>query len=227
VVLHRGNLKAEDVSSLAWRPGSSCPIVARIVELHKSWDEIDIPREGIVTVAGRDYTVWDGPKEKLKPIVGRSDELDVPFTMWEIGPFAAGSHQVVRLRLSMARGTYNNQIGGREFYAYGDAILLDRIREDLQTYSETDLDSYEVALASIQTRILPSIFEYLLITLPGTTARWKTTSFTYNFSPQPLPDKYRDNVHWFVARYPEVGTFTLEGEPECAFSLKVQEAQPA
>jgi hypothetical protein len=202
--------------------GRGCPLTALITKLHRRHDPIGLPRNEVVTLAGHDYPLWNGPPGPLSTIVERTTDGDVPFTMWEIGAFPAVQRQLVRLRFDIPRESYRAQIGDtHEFYAYGDAFWLDRIAEDLRSYRGVDRHRYEGALRNLTTRLTPDVFEYLLVSLPGNRVRWKTTPLSYNFSPQLVPRQYSDSVHWFLAHYSPT-PIGSSSKPPAAFALKIE-----
>jgi len=226
-VIHRGGLFGEDATAEAWGgfgAPSSWPhsVADRLMSLHCDFDPIDSISPEFVRLAGVDYSLWKGPGGALNVVVGSQDR-DVPFTMWEIGPFPAKSRSLARLQLTLSVESYRKQVGPlSEFYAYGDAILLDLIRrEDLPGYCREDLADYEAALGSFRSHLVPGIFEWLMVTPEDDPLRWQTTPLSHNLSPRIIRDRFRDSTHWFVADYNLAREFHLKGKPSNAFVLKV------
>lgn len=233
--LHRGSLSAEIVTRDAWSSTSvrtrHCPITARLVKLHEQFDKIETGADNVISLGGERYKLLERQDGKLEPALPQAaDEQNVPFTMWEIGPFPANEKRLLRVRMSLGKKTYAAQIAdGNEFYAYGDSILLDRITEDLMVYSGPDQEGYRKLFDAVTTRIVPQVFEYVLLSEPGS-PQWETTPLSYNFSPQLVPAEYETTTHWFVARYPKVDTFAIAARrvnarrPRNAFALRVKKA---
>lgn len=232
-VIHRGGLLAENATLEAWRPdqglSSSWPraMASRIVKLHENFDPLLVTESG-VTLNGIDYRLWSGP---LRTIVGNPHK-QVPFTMWEIGPFDPGQATLVRLQLTLSEESYDAQIGDQsEFAAYGDQSLLNLIREeDLPVYFEDDLESYEDALASFQSHIVPGVFEWLLVSAEDEPGRWTTRVITSGLSPRIVPEPLNSCTHWFLADYASVRRFQVAGElkgrPTNSFELHIHAVPP-
>jgi hypothetical protein len=230
-VLHRGSLVAENVTKEAWVRASAQDATREIsdylLHLRESFEPIEILPDGFLRIEGREYSLWNGSSGRLSAIVGQEEDRDVPFSMWKIGPFPPRTRQIASIHLAMTKQSYATQIGcADEFYAYGDAILLDRVAEDVRAYGGTNRKDYQRALDTRGARIQPDVFEYVLVSLPGSNVRWKTTPISYNLSERFVPEEYRETVHWFVARYSEFNTFSIVARPEAVFVLRVSAADP-
>jgi len=229
-VLHRGNLHCTDVTRESWTiaehaiPTWPQVLADRVVRLRQDLS----PFEGGVRLAELDYRLWEGPDGSIPMILGSESDDDVPYTMWEIGPFAPGERRVARLQLEMARASYQKQIGdAREFYAYGDAILLDTIEyQDVPNYKGDDWAQYRAALRELRrSHITPAIFEWLLVSPDNHPLPWKTKILSANFSPQVISDDYSATTQWFIARYAQAGDFRVRSELSNAFALRVEVPQ--
>jgi hypothetical protein len=226
-VLHRGNLQAANVTRESWSmavmDSDETLLTRRLESLHRDHNSILRTRDGVVTLVGRDYTLWDPASPGLLRITHQKTGNDVPFSMWRLGPFRAGSRCVVRLRLTMETSTYTTQIGeDGEFFAYGNAILLDLIdRTDLPHYYGTDAEEYDQCRKLFQVPIVPTIYEWLLISPEGSSYRWETTPLSFNLSPQLITDDYRETTHWYVIDNSRTLTWCITGHRPLDFALKV------
>ena len=233
-IIHRGSLTATDVTHESWSSGSAVEysvvhgLAERLAQLHQGYDDIRVLDAG-VQVGEYQYELWDGPATKIPAVLGDMN-WDVPFTMWEIGPFAPRQRSVARLKLEMSLESYLEQVGnGERFYAYGDAILRDTIEyKDLAAYRRSDNDLYRTTLRNFHPHLLPATFEWLLVSLDGRALPWKVTPLSANFAPQVIPDDgYSATTQWFVARYGHVGEFCVEGKLSNAFAARVEHAVAA
>lgn len=232
LLLHRGSLSAANVTRESWASPENVPATAslhltnRIVRLHHSFDPIRAMPEGIVAVGERDYQVWEGP-ELVSVVIGDKAEADVPFTLWRIGPFSGGQRHVFRIRMVMTPQTFERHVGPLgTFYAYGEAILLDKIEyEDLTCYEGSDAEEYRQVFAEFNacSQMLPDKFEYLVVSPEGTTLEWETTPLSPLISPQLiLEDDLRSNTRWLVASYAD--KWSLIGKRYNGFVVKITTA---
>jgi hypothetical protein len=203
-------------------------LAARMVKLHHHFDEIE-HCNGRVRVAGLDYQLWQGPGGPLSAVIGDEATIDVPFTMWELGPLPAAKRSVAVLQLELASDSYDVQIGdGHEFNAYGDAFLLDIIEfQDLPSYSGQDVSEYRKIIRgfrSARTHLVPAVFEWLLVCPGDEQLPWKTTPLSPNFSPQVIPEDCIETTQWFVAEYPRAENFNIRGKLSNAFAAQVEQA---
>lgn len=222
-IIHRGSLAAENVTQSAWRQQSSCEVQKRVVALHSTLDPIVVGDDSVL-LSGNEYGLFSGKSGDWPALVGGHMEADEPFTLWNVGPFPPGERVVVRLRLQLSRKSFLKQIGAdaTEFYSFGDAILLDRIDEDILAYNEPGKESFQRALKEFKSgRTVAEVFEYLLVSLGKDDVRWDATPLTYNFSRQIVPEPYTNDTHWFIARYPRLTNESVQ--PENAFVLKAVE----
>lgn len=234
-ILHRGSLTARDVTTESW--GDDVPVgwpatIARRVEiLHQAGIE---RRPGAIKVRGTEYRLWNGPASVVPATLGDAPLVDVPFTMWELGPFPPNEHCIARLALELHAVSYARQIGNSKgFYAYGDAILLDKIEyEDLPTYNGPDGKRFRETFRTFKEHLVPRVFEWLLVSPDGEPLPWVTTTLSANFSPQVIRDDYSATTQWFVAEYAQADTFHVKGELSDstgaelsnAFALRVEDA---
>jgi hypothetical protein len=241
-IMHPGSMVGKNTTREAWGIGGpsgwSRELAERIISLHDGAEPITRTCEG-VTVGELKYQLWDEPEGRIPAIVGQREGSDVPFTMWEIGPFAPQQRHVVRLQMLMTPESYDRQIGdGKLIYAYGSAILLEQINlETLPDYAGPDSESYQMALDSLRADLVPDVFEWLLVSPEERPGEWKTTPVTNNLSPRLITNELRETTHWFVADYIHAGRWKLEGErlvkrrpaarPTNAFTLEIEAVELA
>jgi hypothetical protein len=207
-ILHRGNFSATDVTRQSWSaadslaPGLARSLTGRLKTLHEDFDPIRTADDSII-VAGIEYRL-----PEIDPIitcvVDVKDNIDTPFTMWDLHGFPGPRRQLFRLRLEMGRATFSSRMGEvGEFYAYGEAILLNKIQcQDLPSYEGPCAEEFRQAFNRFQTErhVVPDKFEYLLVWNDVTDLGWEATALSANLSTRWISDPdLRRNTLWFVA----------------------------
>ena len=236
LVLHRGSLSAVDVTKESWaaeqqQSGSfTLSLANRIQQLHATTvPVVPLPGEK-VRLGEHEYHLWCGPKLP-RAIVGDKPGADVPFTMWELGPFAPQTPHILRLRLSMSHETFDTQVGTQgEFYAYGDAILLDKIEnEDLPRYAGDDANDYRNAYKLFRSKahVVPKVFEYLVVSPDNTDLGWETIPLSPMSSPQLLPHDLGRTTRWLITDNSHSDKFSLVGKRYNGLVVRVTSTQPA
>lgn len=228
-VVHRGTLTGRVVTNAAWS-ATNQPDTNRLVDLHQLRDPIR-QEDRHVRINDQPYEIWPAMDNLATTVVGAGAATNVPYTMWEIGPFAAERRSIVRLELTMAKDTFDLQLGDCElFYAYGDAILLSEIEEDLSKYQEEHSNEarlFEEGLRSFKNHLLPVVFEWLLIEAGGDPRHWESSSGRFALSKRIVPMKYASTTHWFIADYSHGGRWRVAGRRKRnAFSIRFQRTAP-
>jgi hypothetical protein len=207
IILHRGTFAARDVTRESWTEGNSAgqvferSLTRRLKKLHEGFDPIRATGDSIL-VAGVEYRIPD-VAPTITDIVEADPLLDVPFSMWELHGFPGPLRQVLRLRLDMGQATLENRLGkSGEFYAYGEAILLNKIQyQDLPSYEGPCADEFREAFKRFLAarHAVPDKFEYLLVADDDTDLAWDATVLSANLSTRWIaePD-LRRNTLWFV-----------------------------
>jgi len=237
-VLHRGSLSATDVTNSSWSPealagnATLSSLTRRIINLHNATEPIVLSQPGVATIGHHKYTVWNSGKEGLQRIAGGSSLIDVPFTKWQIGPFAANERSLIRIHFQLMPPSYVAQVGkAGTFYAYGEAILLDIIEhEDLPCYEGCDASEFYRAFETFQAarHLVPETFEYLVISADDDNLTWETTPLSpMLYSPPIQSEALARTTHWFIADHAHGDRWSLVGTRYNGFVLKVRATEVA
>jgi hypothetical protein len=208
LVLHRGSFVARDVTRRSWLENSDIfsferTLTRRLTRLHKNFDPILEKETNAVKLGKYEYLVPENDYE-VSIVVGGQEDIDSPFTMWNISEIPGKTRQMIRLSLTMGDSTFLARIGGRDsFHAYGEAILLQKIEfEDLASFEGRRCSGeYRDAFDSFKSskHVVPDIFEYLLVSEDDTPLGWEVTPLSAGLSARwiPYPDM-QNNTVWFV-----------------------------
>jgi len=232
IILHRGSLKAVNVTEESWSTGEDSglsggpferSLTSRIVQLHQSFDPIQISPGGRVRVGATDYQVVSGSVAP-RVMIGDNPRANVPFTMWRVGPFVSGRH-ILRMRLDMSPETFEAQIGrSSSFCAYGEEILLDRIQhDDLVTYDGADIEAYRQAYDQFKngTRMVPDVFEYVVVSPDGIELPWRITTISSMIHEHRIfAPNLSATTRLFIADCAHSHEWTLQGEPYNGFVVR-------
>jgi len=227
LILHRGGVSAEDLTSQSWLPrrcevGWPAILTSRVVKLHESTDHIEISDQG-VRVADRNYQ----PQPcHVNPLVGGNAYASVPFSMWMIDGFQPMRRSVCRLHLKFSGPSYEAQIGKDDtFYAYGEAVLLDKIaNEDLPCYDGPDKAKYYTEFDNFVAakHEVPEIFEYLVVCDDNSVLEWETTPLSPMLYEQPILElPLARNTQWFIIDHKLTNGWSLIGKRYGGFLLKL------
>jgi hypothetical protein len=232
-VLHRGSLSACDVTRQSWpcaEPDDAsfeASLTRRLMGLHRDFDPIARTSNSGITLAGLEYIPANDVL--VRTVAGAEKGRDVPFSMWEIDSPAGVRRHLVRLRLEMTAETFQVQIGApHEFYAYGEEILFQKVEyEDLPFYEGDDAAIYRQTFAAFKKlqRIVPDMFEYLIVCEEGQRLAWQATPIADISAPLIADESVAMNTAWFVADILHSADWKLLGRPKYnGFVLRITNA---
>jgi len=219
-VLHAGSLIAEDTTEDSWlrehaqKDHCASVLTQRIVRLHdEQYFPIKIERGRRSVLLDRDeYRVWEG---SVTTVVGDDPSRDVPFTVWELNPFAPGK-SVLRLRLEMREPTYQRRFAGKtSFFAHGEAIVLRSIEDgDLPSYSGPDAGKYWEEFARFKrAHKAPEAFEYLIVSPDETDLSLDAVALSPLISPRFIrSSRLARTTRWFATDSSRTDTWELKAD---------------
>jgi hypothetical protein len=233
-ILHAGRLTGENVTGGSWMtpalttssaasaqkggPKDSCEVVLtnRILKLHQDYHPIGVDQvAGTITLDGEKYQAWRGT---LDPQLGGVGPEEVPFTLWELGSLESGTGTALRLRLDVISDAYKNS-----FLAYGEAIVLANIRDDLQRFRGTGARAYiEVFDKFSEAHRAPEAFEYLIVAKDREVLDWNAVTLSPLISSRFIEsDELATTTSWFATDSPYTDTWKLEASRKSAFVLRI------
>lgn len=233
-ILHAGRLTGENVTGGSWMTPAlmtsstanaqkggqkdCCEVILtnRILKLHQDYHPISVDQTSeTIILDGQKYQAWRG---SLDPKMGGVGPEEIPFTLWEVDSLESKTGTVLRLRLDVISDARKNS-----FLAYGEAIVLANVRDDLQRFRGTGAGDYIDAFDKFsEAHRAPEAFEYLIVAKDSEVLDWNAVTLSPLISNRFIEsdDLARTSI-WFATETPYTDTWKLEASRKSAFVLRI------